>query len=186
MKSKGAVFIIMGLFIFLSLSSYARAQEPKRTFILAEVGGLFAPNAEGALWDPDKIKANGKYVLGRVGLVYVLKPGAFDWFVTGGGAVLAGGGEPSKSFFTVTTGFTGHYSLWWAGLGVTYATEETLGDMDLTNFHLTVNTGIEVIKTQSSIGSIFFEWQHPMRYRIGQGRGGSLYFKAIGGFRYLF
>jgi len=186
MKSKRTVFIIMALFIFLSLSSYTRAQEPKRTFILAEVGGLFAPNAEGGLWDPDKITHNGKYVLGRIGLVYRLIPEAFDWFVTGGGAILAGGGEPSKSFFTVTTGFTGHVSSWWLGLGVTYATEETPGDWDLTNFHLTFNTGIEVFKAESSIGSIFLEWQHPMRYRIGQGRGGSLYYKAIVGFRYLF
>ena len=185
MKSKRVVILIIGLFVFLSLSSYARAQEPKRMFILAEVGGLLAPNAEGGIWDPDKIKHNGKYVLGRVGLVYVLLPEAFDWFVSAGGAVITSG-APSKSFFTLTTGFTGHYSLWWAGLGITYATEETPGDWDLTNFHLTINTGIEVIKTESSIGSIFLEWQHPMRYRIGQGRGGSLYYKAIVGFRYLF
>ena len=186
MKSRRTVIIIMGLFIFLSLNSYARAQEPKRMFILAEVGGLFAPNAVGGHFDPVKIKANGKYVLGRIGLVYGLIPEAFDWFVTGGGAILAGGGEPSKSFFTVTTGFTAHFSLWWLGVGVTYATEETTEDWDLTNYHLTFNTGIEVFKSQSNIGSIFLEWQHPMRYRIGQGRGGSLYYKAIVGFRYLF
>ena len=186
MKSKRVIFIIMALFIFLSLSSYAKAQEPKRTFILAEVGGLFAPNAEGGAFEAEKIKHNGKYVIGQVGFVYRLIPEAFDWFVKGGGAALAGGGEPSKSFFTVTSGFTAHFSLWWIGLGATYATKETTEDWDLTNYHLTMFTGIEVMKTESSIGSIFFEWQHPIRYRIAQGKGGSLYFKAIAGFKYLF
>ena len=185
LKSKKAVAIVICLFVFLSLSTYARAQEPKRMYILADVGGLFAGNAEGGEFDPDRFKHNGKYVLGRVGLVFSLVPGAFDWFIAAGGAMVTSG-APSKSFFTVTSGFTAHYTLLWFSLGVTYATSETPGDWDLTDFHLTVNTGVEVFKSQSSIGSIFVEWQHPMRYSIGQGKGGSLYYKAIVGFRYLF
>ena len=154
-------------------------------FILAEIGGLLAGNAEGGEFDPDRFRHDGKYALGRVGLVYKIIPGAFDWFVAGGGAVITSGG-PSKSFFTLTSGFTAHYSSFGFSLGVTYATDETPGDWDLTNFHLTFGTMIDVIKSQSNTGSLVLEWQHPMRYSIGQGKGGSLYFKAIVGFRYLF
>ena len=185
MKSKKVLIVIMGLFIITSLCTYARAQEPKRMFILADVGGLLAGNAEGGEFDPDRFTHNGKYVLGRVGLVFSLVPGAFDWFIAAGGAVITSG-APSKSFFTITSGFTAHYSLMWFSLGVTYATSETPEDWDLTDFHLTFDIGIEVFKSPSKSGSIFLEWQHPMRYSIGQGKGGSLYYKAIVGFRYLF
>jgi len=188
MKSKKVVFIIMGLFIFLSLTSYSRAQEPKRTFILVEAGGLFARNTEGQPWEPLEIRThhNGKYGVVRVGVVYRLIPGKFDWFLAVGPAILTSG-APSKTFFTFTSGFTMHFvPPWWLGVGANYATKETEGDWDETDFHLVVNTGIDVYRTESKIGSIFFEWQHPARYLHARGKGGSQWFKAILGIRFLF
>jgi len=186
MKRKKAGLIIMGLFILLSMNFYARAQQPKRTFFLVEVGGLFARNTEGQPWDLQQIHHNGKYVVGRVGLAYSLVVEKFDWFLAVGPAILTSG-KPSKTFLTATTGFTMRFtSPWWVGVGLTYATKETEKDWDETDFHLTANTGFDVIKSNSSIGSIFFEWEHPMRYAHARGKGGSHWFKAILGIRYLF
>jgi len=186
MKGKRAVLIILGLVILFSLSSYADAQETKRRFWIAEIGGLWAGNQEGQPWEFDAFKHNGKYVLGRVGLSYALVPGKFDWILVAGPAIVFTG-EPSKSFFTATTTFKMRFtSMWWIGTGITYATEETPGDWDETNWHLTANTGIDLGKTDSRIYTLFFEWQHPMRYAHARGKGGNSWFKAILGFQISF
>jgi len=185
MESKKVIFVMIGLLMFFSLSSFSNAQQPKRTFILAEVGGLFCPNAEGQPWELTQVHHNGKYIVGRVGLVYGLVPEKFDWFIATGPAILTSG-APSKTFFTATTGFYMHYHVALFGVGLTWATKETEEDWDETAFHLTANIGAEVFKTESSIASIFFEWQHPMRYSHARGKGESDWFKAIVGVRYLF
>ena len=185
MKLKKTVIIIMGLFIFFSLSSYARAQEPKRTFILVEAGGLLAGNAEGQPWEAAQVKHNGKYLVGRVGLVHWLVPDKFDWFLAVGPAILTSG-APSKTFLTATSGFTMHYSKAFLGVGLTFATKETEGDWDETYFHLTANIGVDVFEMGSGKGALFLEWQHPMRYKHAKGKGGAEWYKAIVGVRFFF
>jgi len=189
MKGKKLELIILALVILFSLVADLDAQDAKRRFWVAEIGGLWAGNQEGQPWEFDAVKHNGKYVLGRIGLSYALVPNKFDWILLAGPSILGSGGEddPSKSFFTATTTFKMRFtSLWWLGAGITYATEETEGDFDETNWHLTANTGIDLNKTDSRIFTIFFEWQHPMRYAHARGKGGSCWFKAVLGFQISF
>jgi hypothetical protein len=189
MKGKKAVLIILGLLILFSLSTNVDAQEAKRRFWIAELGGLWAGNQEGQPWEFDAVKHNGKYAVARVGLSYALVPEKFDWIFVVGPAILFTGGEddPSKSFFTATTTFKMRFTTtWWFGAGITYATAETDGDNDETNWHLTANTGIDLNKTDSRILTLFFEWQHPMRYAHARGKGGSCWFKAILGVQLSF
>ena len=186
MKIKKGVLIGLGLLILITWVSDVNAQETKRRFWIAEVGGLWAGNQEGQPWELDAVKHNGKYAVGRVGLSYGLVPGKFDWVLVAGPAILFTG-APSKSFFTATTTFKMRFTnLWWLGAGITYATKETEGDWDETDWHLTANTGFDISKSDSRIIAIFFEWQHPMRYAHARGKGGSCWFKALLGFQLSF
>lgn len=185
MKAKKVIFFTLVLLVIFCLSSHMEAQESKRTFILVEVGGLLAGNAEGQPWEASQIQHNGKYFIGRVGLVHWLVPDKFDWFLAVGPAILTSG-APSKTFLTATSGFTMHYSGVYLGVGLTVATKETEGDWDETYFHLTANIGVDVFEMGSGQGSIFFEWQHPMRYKHARGKGGAEWYKAIVGVRILF
>jgi len=172
MKSKKIVLTIMGLFVFLSMSSFAQEAKQKRLFLSAEAGYMF-PKDEGSY---------GSNLFGRVGFVYVIIPEVFDLYLRAGVAPTIKG-DPWKTIFQAHFGFTMHYGPGWLGFGTGYNSESQEGR---DKFFLHANIGYDIFSTDSSTVSIFSEVLHPMRYRIGEGKGFSRFHKLLFGFKFLF
>lgn len=172
MKSKKVIFTILALFVFLSLSSFAQEANQKRFFLSAEAGYML-PKDEGSY---------GSNLFGRVGFVYVIIPEVFDIYVRAGVAPTLKG-DPWKTIFQTHFGFTMHYGPGWLGFGTGYNSES---QEERDKFFLHANIGLDVFTTGSSVGSIFFEVLHPMRYRVGEGLGFTRFHKLLFGIKFLF
>ena len=176
MKGKKVVIIFLALFIFLSLISYAESEEKKSFMALVDVGPLYTKDGDGT------------HVFGRFGLVWRLIPEAFDLIISGGVAPKLSG-DLAKSYFSANFLLCAHFGRTFFGFGAGYNTIETTDEdreQDETAFALIGNVGFDVIKTKSTIGSIFLEGHAPTRWRIGQGGGFSKFYKLMLGFRLQF
>jgi hypothetical protein len=140
---------------------------PKRSFVVAEGGPLFARGS------------HGPYFFGRIGFLYRLIPDPLDLVITAGPG-LALKGEPWKSFLMGNVMLIYHTGSAYFGGGLGFATkarEDRKGSVELLG-----EVGVDVFNYYNSAGSLFFE----ARGAVGEGRSFSKYHKFALGFRFIF
>lgn len=139
----------------------------RRLFFLVEAGPFLARGS------------HGRYIAGRVGLLYKIVPDTVDFIISGGGGITLED-EPWKSLFMANLLFNVHAGAAFFGAGAGFTTkvkEDRNSDADLIG-----NIGFDIFKTHSSVGSLFFEGRAP----VGKGRKLSKHHKLMLGFRFIF
>lgn len=139
----------------------------KRFFFLVEAGPFLARGSRGA------------YIASRLGFLYKIVPDTVDFIISGGGALTLKE-EPWKSVFMANLLFNVKSGSAFFGAGAGFTTKVKEGrnsDADIiTNF------GFNILNTQTSIGSIFFEVRAP----VGKELKFSKHHKLMLGFRIIF
>ncbi|MFC2169449.1 hypothetical protein ACFLRM_02635 [Acidobacteriota bacterium] len=119
--------------------------------------------------------SHGKYLFGRVGLLYKIVPDKLSFLLSGGGALTLDD-EPWKSFFMANALLNLHAGAAFFGAGVGYSTEareEREAGLDLVG-----NVGFNIFDS----GALFGELRAP----VGKDRSFTNHHKILLGFRYLF
>jgi hypothetical protein len=140
----------------------------KKVFYLVESGSLFARGSP-----------YGGYAVGRMGILYNIVPGIFDFLISGGGGQAFAGG-PWKSFLTASMLFNIRFKPFFVGVGPGITSK--ISEARNPDGEIITDFGFELTGKNMSRRSFYFEVRTP----IGKGRSFADHHKIMAGLRFIF